>query len=276
MRILLISLFLFGAGCSTNPTQYVPSEDDLGYSDQIVDENLRVTTFKGNSATKKEMAELYSKFRALELCHEMGKTYTHILLMKDKTYSKDISQATATGPSYYYGVSPYYGGYGSGVGMGAGYGYGGYGTTTTRTYNESYTYPMFDVYFECVEKPTDAGIALHNLSQSQVNDFVKDVQGAVQVEEVLTGSPNTGAIQKNDIITKVNGERVTKVLEVYQASRKSMGKELKVELFRDGKKKEVVVKFKDVSKLVGEAQQAILNEACKLDEIKKDKKICKK
>lgn len=269
MQYLLILMLLSILGCSSRPTGYVPEKDKLGYSDKTIGNDLRMASFQGNAKTSKENAELYAKFRAIEICHELNRTHTHFLTVKDMSYSKEISQTTTAGPSYYYGMSPYYGRYG---GMGGGMYYGSAGTTT---YNETYTYPMFDVYFECTHKPMDARVALTNVTQSQMQSLVKDLKGGVQVDDVLKDSPNAGKILKADIIIKANGERVDKVIEVYQASRKNMDQPFKVELIRNGVRKTVQVKFKDVSELVAESQKEIIQAACKQDVIKEKSKVCK-
>lgn len=270
MRVLLVVSVLVLVGCSSSPTPYMEFKKDQGYSDQILNTNLRMTTFKGNSSTKKESAELYAKFRALEICEDQKKPYTHIMLVKDKTYDKEIAQTTTTGPSYYYGASPYYGRYG---------GYGGvgyaYGSASTTTYNETYTYPVFEVYFECVDRPLDAGVSLINLSSSQMETLVKDLQGGVQVDDVLKDSPNQGKIQKADIIITAGGERVDKVIDVYSASRKNPGQPMKVEFFRNGVKKVTTASFADVTEMVAEAQKEIKKKGCEVEGMKDKSKLCK-
>lgn len=220
---------------------------------------------------KKEVAELYAKIHAIEICREMKRT-THIITVNDKTYTKDITQANTSGPSYYYGMSPYYGRYG-GYGPGMSMGYSNYNTTYST---ETYTYPHFEVYFECTDRAWDAGVHLKPLSASQMESLVKDLQGAVLVEDVVEYSPNKGTIQKGDIITKVSNERVTKVLDVYEASRKNPGAPLKVNLFRDGRPKVVTATFKDVTDLTVEAENEIVKAGCKMDDVVEKSKICKK
>jgi hypothetical protein len=271
MRKIPVLLLLTIAGCASSPTQYIPEKNKHGYSDKIIDPTLRVAEFNGNSSTKKEMAELFAKFRAIEICHEM-KTNTHILTVNDKTYSKDIVQANTSGPSYSYGMSPYYGrygGYGGGVGM-------SYNMSNTSYSSETYTYPHFEVYFECTNTPYDAGVHLKPLSASQMQALVKDLQGAVVVDEVLEYSPNKGKLLKGDIITKANGERVTNVLEVFKASRKKPGSPLNLEFYRDGEKMQTTGEFKDVTDLALEAQKEILKTTCKMEEMSDKSKLCKK
>ena len=273
MRFMLILWTLALVGCGSTPTQYVSSSNNKeGYSDRIVDGELRVTTFKGNSATKLDKAELYAKFRAIQICEDVGRPYTHIFLVKDRSHTENVTQTSVVSPTYYYGMAPYYGGYGMyGTGMGI-----SYNTGATQTTNETYNYPMYEVYFECTVKPLDARISLNNLSPSQMESMVMDKEGGVQVDEVLKDSPNAGKLQKADIISKVDGERVTKVLDVYKVSRKNNQKPLAVEFYRDGKKKETTVTFIDVTDMVAHAQKEIIKAACENDVIKDKQKICKK
>lgn len=266
---LIIIIFLFG--CSSKPTRYQELAGQEGYSDKTMGLKLRMTTFQGNSNTKKDRAELFAKFRAIEICHDKSKTNAHILSVRDKSYQKEITQTTTDYPSYYYGSAPYYGRYGyygSGVSM-------SYGTASTRSWNETYSYPMFDVYFECVANPIDARMSFKPLSASQVKDFVKDVMGAVQVDEILPDSPNKGILQTGDIILKANGTRVATIIELYEASRNSDPKSFKVEFLREGVKKNATVKFLDVTEMVAESRKAIIKEACKDPEVKDQRSICK-
>lgn len=272
MRIFTILMIFIVASCSTSPTPYAPMKDKQGYSDQTIDSDLRMASFQGNSATKKDAAELFAKYRAIQICNDVNKPYTHILVVKDKTFDKEVSTASSTGPTYYYGMSPYYGhygGYGGGVGM-------SYGTATTTVSNETYTYPLFEVYFECVDKPKDARVSLTTLSSSQMKTLMQDLKGGVQVDDILDDSPNKNKFQKGDIIIKANGDRVEKPIEVFQAARKNQQKDMLVEYFRNGVKKSDTVSFKDVTALVDEAQKEIIGRVCKMKDMKDTQDICKK
>lgn len=270
MRTISFLLLLLMIGCTSSPTNYIPRKNNQGYSDETVSNDLRKSEFQGNAQLKKEKAELFAKFRAIEVCREMNKD-AHIMLVNDKSYEKNVVQANTAGPGYYYGMSPYYGQYGAyGPGMTM-----GYSSTTTNYSTESYTYPYFETYFECVDKSFDAGMHFQNLSASQVSTIVKDVTGAVQVNDVADYSPNKGVIQKGDIITHVAGERVTKQLDVYNSSRKNPGAPIRVDFFRNGKKKSATVQFKDVTDMVKEADAEIVKAACKDKFLKDESKICK-
>ncbi|WPU65915.1 PDZ domain-containing protein [Peredibacter starrii] len=273
MRSIAIMSLIALVGCASEPASYKESKGKTGFSDKIVDQNLRVSTFQGNSATKKEKAQLYAKFHAIELCKEMNQPYTHILTIRDTSFQKEITQTNTYGPTYYYGVSPYYGrygAYGAGVSM-----YGAYGPMNTQTTTDVKPVPQFDVYFECVPKAMDARMSFKSLSASDMKNLMQDVKGGVQVEEILPDSPNKNILQVGDIIIKGNGTRVEKVVELYQAHRNSNANQFTVEFFRNGKMKSANVKFLDVTEMVGTAQNEILKEACKEDGIKGVRDICK-
>lgn len=271
MKTLGLTFIVFLTACSSKPSRYQELSNQEGYSDKTMGSKLNMATFQGNAKTDKDRAELFAKFRAIEICHDKNKTNAHILTIKDKSYQKEITQTSTDMPSYYYGASPYYGRYGyygSGVGV-------NYSTGTTRSWNETYSYPMFDVYFECVEKPIDARMSFKPLSSSQMKDFVKDLMGAVQVDEVLPDSPNKGIFQTGDIILKANGVRVGTILDLYQASRNSDPKAFKLEFLREGKKKNATVKFNDVTEMVAESQAKIIKDACQDPDVKNERPICK-
>lgn len=272
MKALILFAILYG--CSTVPTKYVESTDNKkeGFSDKTIDENLRMASFLGNSATKKDKAQLYAKFRAIEICSETGTKLAHILFVKDKSFDKEVTQATADYPTYYYGVSPYYGRFGA---YGGGVGMYGYGPTSVRYDNETYTYPFYEVYFECVNKPVDVRMSFHKLSSSEVKNIVKDVMGAVQIEEILPDSPNKNSFEVGDIIVSVNGTRVENLMELYKASRKTKSMDFRVDFFRNGTRMSAKAKFLDVTEMVTQSQEEIVKEVCKNSELKDSRPLCK-
>lgn len=272
MRSIILSLIILAA-CGSDPATYKASNGKTGYSDKMVDPNLKVSSFQGNSSTKTEKAQLYAKFHAIEMCMEMNRKLTHILAVKDKTFQKEITQTTAYAPTYYYGMAPYYGrygAYGSGVSM-----YGAYGSTNTQTSTEVKNIPQFDVYFECVDDAIDARMSFKTLSSADLKNLVKDLKGGVQVDEILPDSPNKDIFQVGDIILKANGTRVATTIELYQAHRNSNAKKFTIEFLREGKTKTAEVKFLNVTDMVANSQAEIIKEACKEDNVKKSSSLCK-
>src|SRR5680860_693617 len=109
MLRLLLLLPLLLACASTSRTKYAPYKKKQGYTDGASVGNIRVVSFKANAYTKTAEAELFAKFRAIEVCKSSGSKLAHILAVLDKTVSKDVIRTTSSGfPSYYYGMSPYY------------------------------------------------------------------------------------------------------------------------------------------------------------------------
>lgn len=271
MKLMALVLTFIIYGCSTSST-YKPKGKNDGYTDQVVDGNLRMVTFQGNAKTTKERAELFAKYRAIEICKEMNAPLTHILLVRDQSFEKEISQTQSYYPTYYYGAAPYYGRYGP---------YGGgvnmyYGPAGTTTYNETYKYPKYEVYFECDSKAFDSGVSFKPLSQSQVSKFVQDLKGGVQVDEVLPDSPNKNLLKSADIILSANGSRVGNVLELYKASREARQNNFTLDIIREGKPQKVLVKFKDVTEHAKESERRIIDETCRMVESQQKLNLCKK
>lgn len=91
-----------------------------------------------------------------------------------------------------------------------------------------------------------------------MKDLIKDLQGAIQVDEVLPESPNRGKLEKGDILIKAGGERITSLFEGFHAARRNIGKTLRVEFFRNGMNKQTDLSFLDVSEQVKTAQDEII------------------
>ncbi len=261
IKYLILISFLFG--CATKPTKYQSMKKSEGFKDRVVENDLLAVTFKANSATKKDKAELYAKFRAIESCYEKGKNLTHVLDVMDKSQTKKVTKTDSTGPSYYYGMSPYYGRYYGGWGMGMGV---GINTVSSRSWNETYVYPEFEVFYQCRDKVEDSRIFFKQISAENMKLLVKDLKGALQVEKILEDSPNKESLEVGDIILKVNNQRIESVLELYWESK---GKNANLDIFREGVRKKVVLKNKDVSEAVEKTQLEIIRTACQKEEIKK-------
>jgi hypothetical protein len=72
-HVLISSAFLLLAACAT-PTAYGPADanNHTGYSDQRLADNRIRVTFRGNSATYREMVEEYLLLRSAEVTREAG------------------------------------------------------------------------------------------------------------------------------------------------------------------------------------------------------------
>lgn len=265
--LILVSLI----ACSSNdPTPYQKSKKGKGYSDRVENE-LKVSNFRGNSYTKVAIARLFAEFHAIETCKTEGGRSANILDIFDKTESKEVLRTTgsAFGPTYYggYGMYPYYSRYSS-FGVGA-----TFNTVATDTWPETLVYPNIDVYYTCETEVWRPKVMFREIPAAEMKHLVKDLHGGIQVEKLMADSPNTKFLSEGDIILKANGRRIERVYElIHLFSDKS--RQVRVEILREGEKKSLTLKADNVTNTVGEAENKIIAEACKRKEIKENK-FCK-
>lgn len=215
-ELLKLSIFVLLSACATQMrTTYAPQGERGGYSDAQVNSNLRVARFAGNAYTHPSDAELFSVFRAVEVCSNQPLAFPRLY----GTFNRSTQQTVQRSSSYNYQAPTYFSGnansntqynafgsntqtnlYGQATG---GQVYGG-----QTSWNETLNYPVFDTLYSCVTKTFRANLGLEQLTADKAEEFVKDRLGALVVKEVLAESPNKGIVKVGDIITKVNGERV--------------------------------------------------------------------
>ncbi|HXH76219.1 MAG TPA: PDZ domain-containing protein [Bacteriovoracaceae bacterium] len=261
----LLPIILAVSCASTSRTKYQSYEKQQGYRDLPSENNLRVGNFTANAYTNKDDAELFAKFRAIEICKESGFKLTHMLDVKDKSVSKDVIRSSGTGfPNYYYGMSPYYNRFsGFNIGM---------SSMSSSSWEETYTYPEYTVYFDCVNSAFGPELILRDVTPEEMKLLVKDLKGGLQVEQVMESSPNVKILEEGDVILKVLGQRVqtqAQLLKVFSAERRSVP----VEIMREGVRKTVTLKSNDVSEFIAKSQDGIIQNACGKKEIKK-RSIC--
>ena len=93
------------------------------------------------------------------------------------------------------------------------------------------------------------GIQMMDLSNLTTSDFSKlnlpsSVKSGILVRSVQQGMPADGKLQKNDVITKVDNTDVESTSDLQSALyRHSLGDELKVTYFRDGKEATTTIKL---------------------------------
>ena len=75
--ILLVAACLALSACAS-ATPYQPAEKRDGFWDQKVEENRYLVTFRGNSATPRDIVETYLLFRAAEITLESGHDWFRI------------------------------------------------------------------------------------------------------------------------------------------------------------------------------------------------------
>lgn len=267
--IFIFILFLGSVSCSTKRSEYAPYKDKAGYREGQED-GLQKTSFKGNSKTKVNDAEVFASFRALELCQQKNKKLVHIFDVINNTKKEEVIRTSGGGysPSYYYGMSPYYGRYSSfglGIGMSSG-----------SAWKESLTYPDIDILYDCVDKAWGPEVVFRDVSAENMKLLVKDLKGGIQVERIIEGSPNT-AIEVGDIILKMDNVRIEKGREIQKAFNGEKPKtSITLDILREGIRKQVKLVSKEISDKVLECQNKMTEHACGYEEIKKKNGLCKK
>ena len=261
--LLLLALAI---GCSSSkPTSYRKEKKQEGYRDKTF-EDLRVASFKANTHTKKSLAHTYAEFRAIEICRR-EKKHANIIDVFDKTVEKEITKSSGGvwGPSIYGGMYPYSRYSRIGFGM-------DYGTVSTNSWNETLTFPFLEVYYTCSDKILRPLLQMKELKADDIKHLVKDVKGALQVEKILTESPNSRTLEVGDILLKVNGKRVEKIYELIRFFNERSS--VSVELLREGERVKTSVTAKDVTPEVIASEEKVIKKVC--EDVKNKRAICPK
>lgn len=253
IRLLILTLFV---SCATKPTPYKSEKNKEGYSDQQ-EGNFRIATFKANSVSKKAKAQRYAEFRAIETCHELNGLHANILDIVDKTIEKDITRTSGTnwGPSYGFGMYPYYSRYSS-------FGFGiGMNTMSGSSWKEKVIFPVMQAWYTCSEKVYRPKLLLKEISAEESKLLVKDLKGSIQVAKVPEDSPNKTALEDGDIILKANGKRVEKVYDLIGLFDRH-DSEVTAQLLRDGEKVLTKLRAIEVTEEVVKTEEEIVADVC--------------
>lgn len=269
-----IFLILLGlVSCSSNERSKYEAFDKEGrdgYSLDKFTETLDAVTFQGNRFTKRQDAEAFARFRAIEICFERGVDLTQIVGVLDQTSEKEVTRSSSNVygfPSYYYGYSPFWSRY-SGVGFSA-----GINTVSSESWSETLTYPRYKVLFRCVEKVFEPELILREVPAEEMKHLVKDLKGGLQVEKIMKDSPNT-SLELQDIILRARGTRISRNWELLSSFDKDHMK-INSQILRDGIKKELTLTGKEVTGETRKSQQETINSVCKFEEVA-ERPLCKK
>lgn len=266
MKHLIVLLIM--AGCaSSKPTPYQKEKKKEGYQDASL-ENLKVSTFRGNSRTKKEKAQLYAQFRAIENCRQ-SQTHANMIDIFDKTIEKNIvrSSGSGWGPSYF-GAYPYYSRYSS-FGINA-----GFNMISSDSWNETLRFPIIEVYYTCSKSIFRPELMFKELNAEQMKHLVKDIKGAIQVENIPHHSLNKNNLELGDIILKANGKRIEKVYELIRLFNQE-STVVSVDMLREGTKVMSKIESRDITSEVQKAEDQIISGACKQRNHKWEKELKK-
>lgn len=266
LRLLVILCVLLGCS-SQKPTKYqaYKKKKGGGYQEQMIGENLRLVSFKGNEKTNISTCIDFAKFRAIEICRKENLKFAHILDWIDKTKLKTITRTSSTGfPSYYYGMSPFYGRY-------SGFGYGfGFSSTSSSSWDETLKYPRIEVLFECADEVYGPEVALREVLGEEMKHLVKDLKGGLQVESIADSSSNEGSIQVGDIIIRAQGKRLEKAFLLSAILGEASGHKIKVDLLRNGAERSAEMKGVSITQEVEKEQKEVIKKVCKNEEVKKN------
>jgi hypothetical protein len=265
----LFLMFLFISGCSSHPTPYQKEKKREGFSDAGVDD-IRIAIFRANSHTKPSKAQKYAEFRAIEYCRETEHKHANIMDVSDKTVLKKVTKTSggSWGPTYAFGMYPYYSRYSS-FGLGI-----GYNSLESESWSETLSLPVIEVFYRCSDQMIRPELILKEISDEQMKFLVKDLKGGLQVEEMTKGSPNLALIEKGDIILKANGQRIEKVYDLIKLF-EALDSVVEIQLLREGERKRITLKGKDVTQDALSAEEAIIKYVCR-DKQKKYQKDLKK
>ncbi len=288
MKLKMISLILLAAwvsGCATGRTKYDPYTSSGGYSEANVDEKIMVARFAGNAFTNKGDAAKLSNFRATEICYEKGYKALRIYDIKDLSSSQIVQKTSSYNsqqPTYFSGsgtantnINTYGGsGFANTNSNFSGSTSGGGSQGGSTSWQETYHYPTFDTVFSCTNQAYMLKFKPKEISADDMKPFVKDLMGAVQVEEVMDGSPNKGILDNGDFIIKVNGSRVKNKAQMMSAIDSSKDKEkIALTVVRDGQVKTVSAIAIDGTSIIIQETEKLATQACTLPEVKK-RPIC--
>lgn len=232
---------------------YVPATDNgRGYSDKKLGGGIRIATYEWNEESDKYDAEeafWFSRFRAMEQCHEAGKKYTAFLKTVDQTESETVQRSKGNSI------------YGSHVGF-----------THVTTREDKILYPKIETYYACGDHFNGIDAKTRYLKAEDVKMIVSDVMGAMQVIEVSEGSP----LQYGDIIIKVNDVRASDITRYYLGLHSTNNTtQVKLKLIREGQVKELSVPLIDSTDTYASDYTKSLNESCQYRELS-EMPICKR
>lgn len=284
---LFLILFLIEilSGCVTSRTKYQPHGRSGGYSEQKINDKIMVARFSGNGYTDSNVARFFSEFRAVEICYEAGYKFPRVYDTEDKSTSQTVQKTS----NFSYQTPTHFSGTTNSntniIGMG-GWGqaytntkvdgtvYGGnqYGNSTT--WNEIFHYPIFDTYFSCSNQAYMMKLRFRPISPDDMKPYVKDLMGAIQVEDFTDDSPNREILHVGDLIVKVNGVRIQNIPQFANAIDGSKNKsQVNMDIVREGEAISISAIAIDITHIREEEMKKLIKNACSISEIK-NRSIC--
>lgn len=243
----------------THPKGYVSYGEYGGYSDDRLNDRVSVTRYVGIDETDPHMAELYSHFRAIEICIERGKNITRFWGTTDRTRAQTSTRSAYSeyrSPTEYTGQSSAYSG-----AWGVSYGASRFGTTSR--WNETYIYPTYDTAFSCSNQAFGLGITVVPVKYDEIQAITGDLFDGIRIAAHLGASPNKETLNPGDILLKLGNVRIRTLADLGVLVDESGGKTpLVLTIARAGRLMQVAVKAIDTSREEMMQNRRIIWRAC--------------
>ncbi len=271
--VYLLILTLFTSCASYLPTPYQPAGENGGFV-QYEANGTRMVRFVGNAKTDKDTVMAFAHLKAVDACYVEEKyarflNYNDISQTGSTLKTRNYSYTTPTTisgthtsntqftPQGAYGVNARTNGsYNATISGGQTYG----GSTTYRDY---YTIPGVDLGFTCSDNFLFLMVNLDSLPKDDVKHLTKDFLPALSVVSFVEGGLNEGVLKVGDVISKMEDKRVASALELSAKLKKVKDpNKIKLEIFREGKKKTVYVKAIDHTKHFADTNKEVLARTC--------------
>lgn len=246
--ITFLAVLILFSSCATKPsrTKYGPRSSYGGYIDEESDKQVLFSTFAGNAYTKKNTAEWFASFRAVEVCFEKGLAATRIFAVVDLSAEEVIRRSSTSISENSFGA------WGS-----------------THTWNDTYTYPTFSAVYLCTNKIHEIPIKVKTISPEDMKTLVKDLLGAVQVTLVKESDAEKSQFEEGDIIYKIGNRRIQNVIDFFrQVNKLPDHSSISISVFREGKETQIKAAAKDVTAYYAGLSNDILDIACAAREMK--------
>lgn len=284
--LLFIVTCLFVASCSTKQrTKYqeIGTDKSGGFTESMYADGTYKARFAGNGYTSPKDAELFSVFRAIELCNNDGFAVAEIFGVYNLSKSKKIKKSSSynykmpTNINGQYSSTTDYSNY-SNVKTKGQYDAtvsGGHTMGGTRQWTETYNFPVFDTVVKCINSKKLIGVMTEELDRKEVKRIKDDFMGAILIKRIMEGFPAEDVLKVGDVIVSVNGERVEKNPEFIKIL--GSNDNLSITFFREGKKLTKQVAKKDITKSYLAHNVGIVHQLCnsKAEEMK-ERRLCKK
>jgi len=235
-RLCLVVLgclsFQLLSGCARR-SFYKPLEMGVGYSDGELEDKIYFSRFIGNNHTTPNVALMFAKFRAIEVCRDKGLKFPIFVDLKDDSVTASIRKF---------------------------YSFNGDGAA----WDEKQVTPVVSIAFACSNEQFSPLMKIRSVDDEKMEPYVKDLFGAVQVMKIDKDSPNVGNVFDGDIIIKINGIRITdssRYAQVLMEIKKDSTPE--VVLIRDGNQKKVSLRGVDKTEETVQGIKTLITDACK-------------